>query len=100
MGASAVVFFPLDGLSAHATGLSTASIDPGLPSIVAIHPLQVAEIAEGGSASANARSQNFDQGCFQSFELPMVQASRSREGMNPSLEQTFIGVDVSNARDQ
>ena len=62
MGASAGQFLSLNGRSTAAAGFSSTSVDPGLASIVAIHPLEIAEITEGGATGSNADGENIHQG--------------------------------------
>ena len=62
MGASARQFLSLNGRSTAAAGFSSTSVDPGLASIVAIHPLEIAEITEGGATGSNADGENIHQG--------------------------------------
>ena len=58
MGASARQLLPLNGRSTAAAGFSSTSVNPGLASIVAIYPLEIAEITEGGATGSNADGEN------------------------------------------
>ena len=69
MGASAGQFLSLNGRSTAAAGFPSTPVDPGLAAIVAIHPLEIAEITEGGATGSNADGQNIHQGIPQSLQL-------------------------------
>ena len=79
MGASAGQLLPLNGCSTAAAGFSSTSVDPGLASIVAIHPLEIAEITEGGATGSNADGQNIHQGIAQPLQLSELQLPCGRE---------------------
>ena len=66
--------------STTAARFSTTSVDPGLAAIVAIHPLEIAEITEGGATGSNADGQNIDQGIPQPLQLFELQLPCGREG--------------------
>ena len=80
MGASARQLFPLNGRSTAAAGFSSTSVNPGLAAIVAIHPLEIAEITEGGATGSNADGQHIDQGISQPLQLSEIQLPCWREG--------------------
>ena len=79
MGASARQLFPLNGRSTAAAGFSTTSVDPGLAAIVAIHPLEIAEITEGGATGSNADGENIHQSIPQPLQLFEFQLPCGRE---------------------
>lgn len=79
MGASARQLFPLNGRSTAAAGFSSTSVDPGLAAIVAIHPLEIAEITEGGATGSNADGENIHQGIPQPLQLFELQLPCGRE---------------------
>ena len=79
MGASARQLFPLNGRSTAAAGFSSTSVDPGLAAIVAIHPLEIAEITEGGATGSNADGENIHQGIPQFLQLFELQLPCGRE---------------------
>ena len=80
MGASAGQLLPPDLRSTTAAGFSSTSIDPGLAAVVAIHPLEIAEITEGGATGSNADGQHIDQGISQPLQLLEIQLPCWREG--------------------
>ena len=80
MGASAGQLLSLYGRSTAAAGFSSTSVDPGLAAIVAIHPLEIAEITEGGATGSNADGQHIDQGISQPLQLLEIQLPCWREG--------------------
>ena len=82
MGASAGQLLPPDRRSTTAAGFSSTSIDPGLASIVAIHPFKIAEITEGGAAGSDADVQHIDQSIAQPLQLFELQLPCRREGGN------------------
>ena len=69
MGASARQLLSLNGRSTAAAGFSSTPVDPGLAAIVAIHPLEIAEITEGGATGSNADGENIHQGIPQPLSL-------------------------------
>ena len=79
MGASAGQFLSLNGRSTAAAGFSSTSVNPGLASIVAIHPLEIAEITEGGATGSNADGENIHQGIPQPLQLFELQLPCGRE---------------------
>ena len=80
MGASAGQFLSLNGRSTAAAGFSSTSVNPGLAAVVAIHPLKIAEITEGGATGSNADGQHIDQGIPQPLQLLEIQLPCGREG--------------------
>ena len=80
MGASARQLFPLNGCSTAAAWFPSTPVDPGLAAVVAIHPLQIAEITEGGATGSNADGQHIDQGISQPLQLLEIQLPCWREG--------------------
>ena len=79
MGASAGQFLSLNGRSTAAAGFPSTPVDPGLAAVVAIHPLEIAEITEGGATGSNADGQNIDQGIPQPLQLFELQLPCGRE---------------------
>ena len=79
MGASARQLLPLNGRSTAAAGFSSTSVDPGLAAVVAIHPLEIAEITEGGATGSNADGENIHQGIPQPLQLFELQLPCGRE---------------------
>ena len=79
MGAPARQLLPLNGRSTAAAGFSSTSVDPGLAAIVAIHPLEIAEITEGGATGSNADGENIHQGIPQLLQLFELQLPCGRE---------------------
>ena len=79
MGASAREFLSLNGRSTAAAGFPSTPVDPGLAAVVAIHPLEIAEITEGGATGSNADGQNIHQGIPQSLQLFELQLPCGRE---------------------
>ena len=73
MGASAGQFLSLNGCSTAAAGFPCTPVDPGLAAVVAIHPLEIAEITEGGATGSNADGQHIDQGISQPLQLLEIQ---------------------------
>ena len=73
MGASAGQFLSLNGRSTAAAGFPSTPVDPGLAAVVAIHPLKIAEITEGGAAGSDADGQHIDQGISQPLQLLEIQ---------------------------
>ena len=73
MGASAGQFLSLNGRSTAAAGFPSTPVDPGLAAVVAIHPLEIAEITEGGATGSNADGQHIDQGISQPLQLLEIQ---------------------------
>ena len=73
MGASAAQFLSLNGRSTAAAGFPSTPVDPGLSAVVAIHPLEIAEITEGGATGSNADGQHIDQGISQPLQLLEIQ---------------------------
>ena len=82
--------------AALAAGFPAAPVHPGLAAVVAIGAGEVAEIAEGGAASANAEFQHLHQGLAQLLEPRRADAPRWGVGADASHEQAFIGIDVAN----
>jgi len=80
VGASARQLLPLNGRSTAAAGFSSTSVDPRLAAVVAIHPLEIAEITEGGATGSNADGENIHQGIPQPLQLFELQLPCGREG--------------------
>ena len=80
MGASPGQFLSLNGRSTAAAGFTSTPVDPGLAAVVAIHPLQIPEITEGGSAGSDADGQHIHQGIAQPLQLFELQLPCGREG--------------------
>ena len=81
-----------------AAGLAGAPVDPGGLAVVAIGAGEVAEIAEGGAAGADALLQHRDQGRAQAFEPLEADAAAAGLGADPGHVEGFIGIDVAAAR--
>ena len=79
MGASAGQFLSLNGRSTAAAGFPSTPVDPGLAAVVAIHPLEIAEITEGGATGSNADGENIHQGIPQFLQLFELQLPCGRE---------------------
>ena len=79
MGASAGQFLSLNGRSTAAAGFPSTPVDPGLAAVVAIHPLEIAEITEGGATGSNADGENIYQGISQPLQLLEIQLPCGRE---------------------
>ena len=79
MGASAGQFLSLNGRSTAAAGFPSTPVDPGLAAVVAIHPLEIAEITEGGATGSNADGENIHQGIPQPLQLFELQLPCGRE---------------------
>ena len=79
MGASAGQFLSLNGRSTAAAGFPSTPVDPGLAAVVAIHPLEIAEITEGGATGSNADGENIYQGISQPPQLLEIQLPCGRE---------------------
>ena len=73
MGASTGQLLSLNGRSTSAAGFPSTPVDPGLAAVVAIHPLEIAEITEGGATGSNADGQHIDQGISQPLQLFEIQ---------------------------
>ena len=82
MGASAGQFLSLNGRSTAAAGFPSTPVDPGLAAVVAIHPLEIAEITEGGATGSNADGENIHQGIPQPLQLFELQLPCGRERGN------------------
>ena len=80
MGASAGQFLSLNGRSTAAAGFPSTPVDPGLAAVVAIHPLEIAEITESGATGSNADGQNIHQGIAQPLQLFELQLPCGSEG--------------------
>ena len=80
MGASAGQLLSLYGRSTAAARFTSTPVDPGLAAVVAIHPLKIAEITEGGAAGSDADGQNIHQGIPQPLKLFELQLPCWREG--------------------
>lgn len=65
MGTAPRQLDPFDGGSAAQAVLASPPVNSGLASVVSIHSLQVTEVAEGGSAYANADLQDMHQAVAQ-----------------------------------
>lgn len=100
MGAASGQFFSADQGAALSTWFATASIDPGLTSVVAVHPFEVSEITEGGSPCSDADGEHLHQGIPQAVELRQAQSASGCERCQAGCEQTFIGVDIPSTRDE
>ena len=79
MGASAGQFLSLNGRSTAAAGFPSTPVNPGLAAVVAIHPLEIAEITEGGATGSNADGENIHQGIPQPLQLFELQLPCGRE---------------------
>ena len=95
MGASAGQLLPPDRRSTTAARFSATSIDPGLASIVAIHPFKIAEITKGSAAGSNADGQNIDQRIAQPLQFFERQLPCGCEGSDARCEKGFIRIDVA-----
>ena len=80
MRAAAGQLLPLNWRSTAAARFSSTPVDPGLAAVVAIHPLEIAEITEGGATGSNADGQNIHQGIPQPLQLFELQLPCGREG--------------------
>ena len=69
MGASAGQFLSLNGRSTAAAWFPSTPVNPGLAAVVAIHPLEIAEITEGGATGSDADGENIHQGIPQPLQL-------------------------------
>ena len=79
MRASARQLLPLNWRATAAAGFSSTSVDQGLAAVVAIHPLEIAEITEGGATGSNADAQNIHQSIPQPLQLFEFQLPCGRE---------------------
>ena len=79
MGASARQLLPLNWRSTAAARFSSTPVDPGLAAVVAIHPLEIAKITEGGATGSNADSENIHQSIPQPLQLCEFQLPCGRE---------------------
>ena len=80
MGASPGEFLPSNRSTTTAAGFSATPVHPGLAAVVAIHPLEIAEITEGGATGSNADGENIHQGISQPLQLLEIQLPCWREG--------------------
>ena len=92
--------FPLDRGAAVAAGLAGASIHPGGLAVVAIGAREVAEIAEGGAAGADALLEHRYEGFAQVFEALEADAAAAGLGADARYVEGLIGIDVAAARHQ
>ena len=76
MGTTPRQLDPFDGGSAAQAVLAGPPVYSGLASVVSIHSFQVTEVAEGGSADANADLQHMHQAVGQFFQLLATETTR------------------------
>ena len=100
MAAAAAEPGPLYGGAAAPAKFATSPVHPGLAAVIAIETLQVAEIAEGGSAYSDTCAQYFYQRRSQPFKFGTLKAAAGSLGGDARGEQAFVGVDVAHACDQ
>ena len=94
MGASSRQFLSTNGGAAAPTGLSSPAIHPGLATVIAVHPLEITKITEGGSAGTNAGGEDIHQDVRNLASCERVSCPAGSEaGCLP--KQTFIGINVA-----
>ncbi len=86
--------------STGAAVLSSAVVDPGLTAVLAIDAFDIAEVAEGGAACANAVLEDLDDGAVEFGEFGLADAMGGAGGENTAEEEGFVSVDVTDASDE
>ena len=95
MGAASGQLVANDWGAACEARRSCASINGGLPPVVAIDAFEIPEDAEGGSSCANAFLKHIHQTGTELVELRPLQLPSGRVGCNAGSKQAFIGIDVA-----
>lgn len=100
MGRSAPQLQPLDRRPAGTTGFTSAAIDPGLATVIAIQALQISKITKGRPPGTNAVLEHLDYAAVEDGDRRGLELVAAGFGVNFAQEQGFIGVDIADSGDQ
>ena len=97
MGAAPRQFHPFNRCSAGQAVFAGSTVDSGLASVVSIDAFQITEVAEGGSAHANADLQHMNQAVAEFLQLLATETTSGCVWCDPGDEQALVGIDVASA---
>ena len=95
MGAASRKLDSIDSSAAVQAGLPSASINRGLPSVIAVDAFKVTEITERCAPNADADLEHVHKAFADFFKLFAVEPACRCLGCNARCEEAFIGIDIS-----
>ena len=95
MGAASRKLDSIDSSAAVQAGLPSASINRGLPSVIAVDAFKVTEITECCATNADADFQHLDKAFADLLKLFAVEPACWCLGCDARCKQALIGIDIS-----
>jgi len=100
MGRSPTELNPFNRCATNAAVVASSVVDPGLAAVLTVDALDVAKVAEGGAACANAVFENLNDRAMEFGKLGLADAVAGAGGENAAEEEGFVGVDIADASDE